>query len=166
MYTKITEDVFHNIADVYKRFYVDDKYFTKSYVIKNKAKDFIHVFDFRYENGFMYDNRKEFKPYVPKLPMYKITPIKLDSLYEKELTDILDDTAIINDLYPLYECIGYVIYEESGIIRIEFKGTYVYDIYKDFDFDTLNSEIPDWKTVKDDYNINIIQNPNWLEEIK
>ena len=132
MYTKLTEEVFHNISDVYKRFYIDDKYFVKAYAVKSLAEDFIHVFDFRYESGFMYDERKEFQPYRPKIPKYRITPIKLDSLYEKELTDIINKNVdFINDLCPLYECIGYVIYLESDIARIEFKGSYIYDIYKE-----------------------------------
>ena len=72
----------------------------------------------------------------------------------------------INDLCPLYECIGYVIYLESDIARIEFKGSYIYDIYKDFSYEILNSDIPDWRSVEDGYNINMIHNPNWMEEIK
>ena len=167
MYTKLTEEVFHNISDVYKRFYIDDKYFVKAYAVKSLAEDFIHVFDFRYESGFMYDERKEFQPYKPKIPKYRITPIKLDSLYEKELTDIINKNVdFINDLCPLYECIGYVIYLESDIARIGFKGSYIYDIYKDFSYEILNSDIPDWRSVEDGYNINIIHSPNWLEEIK
>ena len=167
MYIKLTEEIFHNISDVYKRFFVDDRYFPKGIEVKSLAKDFLHVFDFKYENGFMHDERKEFQPYRPKSPSFKITPIKLDNLYESDITKILNvDTDFIDELRPLYECIGYVIYLESGIARIEFKGSYIYDIYKDFSYEILNSEIPDWKSVEDDYNINMIHNPNWLEEIK
>ena len=44
--------------------------------------------------------------------------------------------------------------------------TYIYDIYKDFSYEILNSDIPDWRSVEDGYNINMIHNPNWMEEIK
>lgn len=163
------EDVFRNISDNYLRYFT--YYNSNGLSITDDsikcANSILRLFDMEYKNGIMYDLTERKEPYEPKSPRFKITPFRLSKMDEEDLVRILEKNHLSDIMSPLLECFGYIIKEESNRIILEFYGTYIYDIWKDFwktDFNGNNSSTINWKESEDEFSDMDLSNISWNGE--
>ena len=156
----------------FRVYFSEDSYFPQIQENTQLARKILEIFNISQDEDGDYLFNGEIIE-VPKLPTAKIIPYPdidySDIIYIEEILNDCENWMVVS---PLFDCIGWVVSNRPGKVKLEFIGSYLETSW----LDPLEDEDPtdywvdieeedlDWKTGDcwpDGYNLETMEKPYW-----
>ena len=138
-------DVLELLINNFRVYFSVDSYFPQIEQNTLLATKILEVFKISYEDGLFLFNGEVIE--VPRVPTAKVIPypdIKyFDVLYIEELLNDCENWMVVS---PLFDCIGWVISNRTGKVKLEYVGSYLDSSW----LDPLDDEIDYWVDLEEE----------------